>query len=133
MTDCDPCKVLGVFVEAIPSEVPLIIQRGSAFVIECILTDDEGAPINLTGQTVQLTVKTEIGGDQKIFKENGTGEHEDPENGKTRFEFTGAEITDEQGSDRFYWIYEIRRLDGVSEYVHIQGDFVVEPEIGGGS
>lgn len=133
MTDCDPCKILGEFVDLTPSDVPLKIQKGAAFSLDCILTDNAGTPVDLTGQTVQFTVKTDIGGVQKIFKENGPGEHESPADGKTRFTFTGSEITDAQEADSFFWVYEVRRIDGSTEYVHISGDFIVEPEIGGGS
>jgi hypothetical protein len=133
MTICGICgsNVVDDCVSIVPSETCFRMQRGSTTRIDCVLTDGQGEPIDITFDTVTLTIKNYKGGTSKIQKSNAPGSHLDPENGRTVFEIIPADITDPQTGDAFYWVFEVRRIQpgGVSA-VHIEGQFIVDPQVG---
>ncbi|NIQ91000.1 MAG: hypothetical protein GWM98_04620 [Nitrospinaceae bacterium] len=132
---CDACtKVVGAIVAIVPSEICVEIIRGNYTPFEFHILDESGDPVNISADAVRLRIWDEPGGTLKIEKENGPGEHLDPTNGRTKIYIEADDISDPQGSDRLYWVYEVRRLIGESETetkVHISGQFIVEPAPGG--
>lgn len=128
--DCQ--KATGNCVSVVPSEVCLRLVKDADTTFEFILTDGECVPVNITSDSVRLTVKDYPGGTTKITKTNAPGSHVDPENGKTQFKITRTDITDSMTVDEFKWIYEVRRIQaGGDEAVHLKGSFFVERVIGG--
>jgi hypothetical protein len=110
----------------IPSNICLELVKDADTTFTCTLTDGYGNAIDITNDSVVLTVHDYLGGAQKLQKTNLTGEHSDPENGQTQFKIENADIADTLTDERTEWIYEIRRIQsGGDESVHIAGDFIV--------
>jgi len=109
----------------------MVVDADSTFTF--ILTNARGEAVDITGDSVKLTVRDVKGGTLKLQKTNGPGAHDDPQNGKTSFTITRTDITATPADETFFWVYEIRRIDaGTSqEHVHLEGAFVVEPAVGG--
>ena len=117
-----------------PSKICLTVPRDVDSVLTFVLTDGEGNTVDLTIDTVEFTVKDTHDGTVKIDYKNEPGEHLDPTNGRTQIEILKADISsvavpaDESQS----WKYEVRRIDDDDkEALHIEGDFIVEPTVGG--
>ena len=131
MGDC--CTQLNVesCTSIVPADQCLRIYRNTDSTFEAILTDARNEPFDITLDTVVFTVRDFVGGALKIQKSNGPGSHIEPVNGRTSFDILKTDITDAQDGDRFYWVYEIRRIQpSGKETVHITGDFIVDPEVG---
>lgn len=128
-SDCQ--KQTGTCVEVVPSEICLRIVQDADTTFEFILTDGECKPVNITNDTVKLTVKDEPGGVVKLQKTNAPGEHSTPANGKTQFEIAHDDITDVLTVGETCWVYELRRIDAsAKESVHITGNFYVQRSVG---
>lgn len=117
-----------------PSKICLTVPRDVDSTLTFVLTDDDGNTIDLTTDKVQFTIKDKLDGTVKIQYQNDPGEHVDPTDGRTQFIIDKADISsvalpaDESQS----WKYEVRRIDsGDKEALHIEGDFIVEPTVGG--
>ncbi len=119
-------------VSIVPARICMKLLRDTDATFEFVLTNGRGEPVDITLDEVRLTVREYIGGSIKIEKANPGGTHIDGPNGRTRFSFVPGDITDTQGSDTFYWVYEVRRIQpSGDEAVHITGEFLVEPAIEG--
>lgn len=128
MTECFPQDEACVAIT--PSEVCLRIVRGTDSTFVFVLTDGDGNPIDLSSDTVKLTVRDYPGGTLKVQKTNGSTEHLDPTNGRTQFTIEKTDIV-VPGSDMMDWVYEVRRIDGSGkETVHIAGRFLADPQVG---
>lgn len=118
-------------VSVVPSEVCLELVKDADTVFEFTLTDGDSNPVDLTTDTVKLTVKDKIGGVQKLQKTNTPGSHSDPTSGKTRFTIEDTDIIDTLTDKQTVWVYEIRRIQAsAAEAVHIMGDFIVHLAVG---
>lgn len=121
LKDFDKC------VSVTPSEVCLELVKDADTEFEFTLTDGDDNPVDLTADTVVLTVRDYLGGTTKLQKTNAPGGHVNPTDGKTRFWILNGDIVDTLADAQTVWIYEIRRIDAaLLEYVHIAGDFVVK-------
>ena len=128
--DCE--KAAGTCISVIPSEVCLRLVKDADTTFEFILTDGECVPVNITNDSVRLTVKDYPGGTTKITKTNAPGGHVDPDNGKTQFKILKTDISETFDVDQVRWVYEVRRIQaGGDEAVHLKGDFVVDRGVGG--
>lgn len=113
-------------VAVVPSEICLGLVKDADTEFEFTLVDGYNNPVDLTADTVILTVRDYLGGTTKLQKMNGPSGHENPTDGKTRFTILNSDIADTLTDAQTVWIYEIRRIDAaLLEYVHIAGDFVV--------
>jgi len=118
-------------ISIVPVQIDLEVTYKTNFSIECVLLND-GEPVDITTDSVRLTVRDYKGGTAKIQKTNTTGEHAEPTNGKTIFDIAPADFVDDQTDENVDWVYEVRRItSGNEEYVHIQGDFIVKLAVGG--
>lgn len=110
-----------------PAEVDILVSQDADFVIGFVLTDGLGVPLNITGDTIKLTIKDYIGGTQKIQKVNTS--HSDPANGYTIFVIGKTDIA--VSADKLFWVYEVRRIQGGgNEAVHLAGDFIADSAVG---
>lgn len=130
---CDLVAEAEVEVGVTPAPQNVTIVRETDNTFEVILTDGEGEPVNITGDTIVFTVRDKVGGLVGIQISNGPGTHKDPVNGVTEFSITKADTSSASPVHWTYWVFEVRRILAVSleERVHIQGDFVVLPSVGG--
>lgn len=123
-----PCCVneLNEYVSVVPSKIHLELVKDADTEFEFTLLDGYGNPVDLTVDSVILTVRNYRGGTVKLKKTNAPGSHENPTDGKTRFLISNSDIADTLTDAQTIWIYEIRRVDAaLREYVHIAGEFVV--------
>jgi hypothetical protein len=106
--------------------------RGTDNTFEFVLTDGFGNPVDISADEVQVTVRDYYSGDIKIQKANLAGTHLDGPNGKTAFTFTRADLAEAAETETTFWLYEVRRVRiDATENVHIQGQFVIVPAVGG--
>lgn len=128
---CNPCEgILATEVAEQPDQRNLIMQRGTDNTLTATITDGDGRAVVITNDTVQLTVKTGVGGDLVFTKTNAPGSHSDPANGETQFEIDPADTAAASETARTYWVYDVRRIDvSAEERIHIRGDFTVEPTV----
>ena len=116
-----------------PDEQGICITRGTDNVFEVVITDGEGQVIDITLDTIALTLRDKLGGTVQAQYLNLPGSHKDPINGVTEFTIPKAATATASTYHWTYWVYEVRRIQGITdnEYVHIQGDFVILPSVGG--
>lgn len=108
----------------------LSIQRGTDNALEVIVTDGDGAAIDISLDTITLTVKTARDGDLVFAKSNGPGDHIGPIIGKTVFDVAAGDTATASTTATTYWVFDVRRVTaGGDERIHIRGDFIVEPTV----
>ena len=114
-------------ISVIPSEICLEVVKDADTEFEFTLTDGYDNPVDITTDTVVLTIRDYLGGTTKLQKTNAPGSHEIPTDGKTRFSITNSDITDTLTDAQTVWVYEVRRIDAaLLEYVHIAGEFLIK-------
>ncbi len=115
-----------------PAEIAISVLSGTDTTFEAILLDGEGEAIDISADTVVLTVRDALGGTLKIQKTNAPSGHVDPTSGSTSFSVLATDVPDISPAEFQNWVYEIRRVQASGdESVHIQGAFLVEPAVGG--
>jgi hypothetical protein len=89
--------------------------------------------VNISLDTIIFTVRDKPGGAIKIQIGNAPGAHKDPTNGVTEFTVTKTDTLGDSTFHSTFWVFEVRRVRGISgeEQVHIQGEFVIHPSVGG--
>lgn len=98
--------------------------------LEVTLTDGDGKAVAINNDTVDFTVKDDLGGSVVFTKSNGPGDHSAPGLGQTIFDVDAADTATAGATTTTYWVYEVRRTTaGGDERVHLQGAFVVRPAI----
>jgi hypothetical protein len=113
-----------------PACLNLSMMRETDNEIEITITDGDGKAIAIGADTIDFTVKDELGGSVIFTKQNGPGGHSDPDLGQTIFTIAKADTSTASETTTTYWTYEVRRTTAaLEERVHIQGDFVVRPTI----
>jgi hypothetical protein len=115
-----------------PEVINIECQQGTHVTVEFRLTED-GAALDITNDTIKVTVKDGFGGITMITTiTKGPGEHSDPTDGKTLITWTKAMTTTPFPTDELYWKYEVRRVAATSlaEVVYIHGDFKLMPSVG---
>jgi hypothetical protein len=120
-------------IEIIPDNICLEVAYRTNFDLVCVLLAN-GNPVDITFDTVRLTVRDYKGGTVKIQKTNGPGEHTLASEGKTTFSIEPADFVDDQVDENVDWVYEVRRIQpapGNQESVHVHGDFGVKLTVGG--
>lgn len=129
---CEPnCCNLPAGVSLTPSPGTLRVQRGMLVEFDCVLTNAYSEPMDISLDTVVLTVKDNLGGTTKIQKTNAPLTHIDGAQGRTRFEILPGDITETETRRPFSWIFEVRRITpALEEFIHISGAFEVLPEVG---
>lgn len=98
------------------------------------LQDKDGKAVDITTDSVQLTVRTDYGGSVVFSQANGTGQHSTPAQGQTIFILprdTIAAAVLARGTTT--WVYEVRRVDGANEYVHVYGEMLFDAAVGASS
>jgi len=121
-----------VTLDLTPEIVNLEIQQGTDVSIEVQLTK-AALPVDITNDTIKVTVKDEFGGVIKIATKNMTpGNHTDPVNGKTSFSWSKVETTTTTPKDEVDWKWEVRRVlsGSAAEVVYIHGDLRLMPSVG---
>lgn len=114
-----------------PTQQSITVQRGMVVEFDAVLTDAFLDPIDITLDTVTLTVWDFNGGTKKIQKINSPGGHVFPSQGRTRFTINPADITEADNDRQLAWHFEVRRTTPApKEFIHISGDFIVQPELG---
>lgn len=128
---CQPvCEKYAPEVALTPARFSLRIQRGSLTEFDCILTNAFGEPIDISLDTVILTVKDALGGTLKIEKINLPLSHINGPQGRTRFAIEPGDIVDPASYFPIDWVFEVRRVTPVpEEFVHITGPFIIDPEV----
>lgn len=115
-----------------PSQVCVRMLRGTTNTFEFILTDGAGEPVDISPDEVRLTVRDYYDGEIKIQKWNLPGTHLDGPNGRTEFTFSIEDTLEGSPIDITFWLYEVRRIrPGGNEHVHLQGQFLIDPAVGG--
>jgi len=117
-------------IESLPDRCDLAVVRGTDNSFEVTLTDGEN-PIDISAADVKLTVVSEPGESPPVFEQtNAAGSHSDPTNGRTVFSLSKA--TTELASQDLdsFWQFEIRRIEGGEEFVHIEGALTVKRGLG---
>lgn len=120
-------------ISIVPENIALEVTYKTNFSIECVLLND-GEKVDISADSVRLTVRDYKEGAVKIQKTNASGEHTDPTNGKTTFDIAPADFVDVQDDETVNWVYEVRRIQpspGDEETVHLMGDFIVKLAVGG--
>lgn len=115
-----------------PEVINIEAQQGTHVTVEFRLTLD-GAAVNITNDTIKVTVKDAFGGVTMINTiSNGPGQHTDPTNGKTQITWTKTNTTTLTPKDEVYWKYEVRRVQASSlaEVIYIHGDLKLMPSVG---
>lgn len=116
-----------------PEIININVQMGTDVTIEFQLTDNSGAPVDITLDSVKFTAKDAFAGTVKIpTKTNGVGQHSSPTTGKTIFVLTRSELVNTPATDEVTWVYEIRRVFAGSgrEVIYIHGDLILSPSVG---
>lgn len=114
-----------------PSCIDITIMRNNNVALLFTLADQDGNAIDITGDTVRMTVKTDLGGTEVFHLENT--EHTVPESGQTTFilprdTIAAAALT----KGLTCWVYEVRRTvhDTEDQVVHVYGELAVESDVG---
>lgn len=129
---CELTAIDDVSVSVTPAEQNISVVRGTDNTFEAILTDGEGEAVDISLDTIVFTVRDKPGGTVKIQISNAPGTHKDAANGVTEFSISKADITNVSAIHSTFWVFEIRRIrPGGAEQVHIQGEFVITPSVGG--
>lgn len=115
-----------------PEVINLEIQQGTDVTLEVQLTDGSGNGVNITNDTVKITVKDENAGVIEISTISITpGNHTVPASGKTQFTWTKAQTVTLTPKDPVYWRWEVRRVfPSGAEVVYIHGDLLLQPSVG---
>lgn len=115
-----------------PEAALLEVLAGTDVTIEAEILDD-GVASDISADTVEFTAKDAPGGEvvKIATKANGPGDHSTPEEGKTRFTLTAAELALTDPTESETWWFEVRRTreDG-SVIVHAWGRLVVRAAVG---
>lgn len=119
-------------IDLLPATVNIEAMQGTDITIEFQLQDGAGTAVDITNDTVEVTVKDAFGGTTKIPTiTNSAGQHSDPTNGKTVITWA-KEDTAPSPADQVDWVYEVRRVLSGSgkEVVYIQGTLSLFPTVG---
>jgi hypothetical protein len=119
-------------IDLLPATVNIEAMQGTDITIEFQLQDGAGTAVDITNDTVEVTVKDAFGGTTKIATiSNGPGDHSDPTAGKTQITWGKAD-TAPSPADQVDWVYEVRRVLSGSEkeVVYIQGTLSLFPTVG---
>lgn len=118
---------------ALPTEQNIQVLRGTDNDLVFTIKDASGTVVDISLDTVDFSVREGFAGPVRIAKKtNGPGQHTDPTNGITTFKVLRTDIDDEvQPGSSTTWKYEVRLTDGGTgdEFVHFQGDFIVQPAV----
>ena len=120
-------------IDLTPEIITIEAQQGTDVTLEFQLTDANGTAVDITNDTVDVTVKDDFDGNVKIAtKSNGPSEHSDPANGKSIFVWTKTETTTSTPTEQVDWVYEVRRIFAGSgkEVIYIQGTLSLFPSVG---
>jgi len=129
---CELTAIDDVSVSVTPAEQNISVVRGTDNTFEAILTDGDGEPVDISLDTIVFTVRDKPGGTVMIQISNAPGTHKDGPSGVTEFAISKADITNVSAIRSTFWVYEIRRIrPGGAEHVHIQGQFIITPSVGG--
>ena len=118
-------------VSALGSQVTIQMVRDTTQYFQFTLLERElGArvfsPVDLTAAIVTFTVRDRLGGTLIFQKANNPGQHQDNQDGTTRF-MVGT--TDFAAVALAAWttlVFEVRRFEGADQYCHISGDFILK-------
>jgi hypothetical protein len=83
-------------------------------------------PVDLTAATVVFTVRDRLGGTLIFQKVNDPGEHQDNQDGTTRFIVDTDDFAAVALSAWTTLVFEVRRIEGADQFVHISGDFILK-------
>lgn len=114
----------------LPVYIDLLLVRGTDNRFEVTFVDPSlGVPIDLTSETVKLTVRDGFTGTQLLQKTNAPGQHSSPTAGKTILVVTRTEIADAANAAiRKDFRYEIRRIQSNGDQnVYFAGFFQLNP------
>lgn len=119
---------------ALPTTCKLSVLSETDNAFEFTLTDDAGAAVDITNDTVKFTARDRREGTIKIAtKTNAPGGHSTPASGKTRFTLSKTDLSLGTAPDTPQaWVYEVRRIVAVTlqEIVYIEGELYVKPNVG---
>lgn len=104
------------------------VNRGTDNSEAFTIKDPAGDAVNITGDTVVLTVRKDFGGERVFSIENTT--HTTPASGITTFDIARTYIDDEARSQVVeHWVYDVRWYDASTgdENVQYYGRFEVWP------
>lgn len=108
----------------------IFLPYGTDNELVLVVKDEDQKAIDITADTVILTVKDGRGGNQIFQKTNAPGGHSDPTEGETAFAIDAADISTAQPYETTTWRYEVRRTAAGGEIsAHLAGLFIVEPTI----
>jgi hypothetical protein len=124
-------------VSALPVEYDLQVTRGTDNTIEFTFTTAAGVAIDISADTVILTVRASLGSTRLVQLTNAPGSHSSPVAGKTRFTLTDTHLADASNASKLtIWIYEVRRyIGGLSgdQIVWFHGQLELHPTGGTGA
>jgi len=133
VSGCLPCAAADCF-DALPTAQCIEILADTDTELRFRLTDSDGKSIDISLDQVDFTARDTIEGVELLTYSNAPGEHEDAGNGITAFTVLRADINGalDPADESADWVYEVRRIRPAGQqYVHIQGQFLVRPSIGG--
>jgi hypothetical protein len=116
-----------------PEIINIEVQQETDATITFQLTDDLGAGVDITLDSVKFTAKDDFAGTVKIAtKTNAAGQHTDPVTGQTTFVLSKTDLVAAVDTEEETWKYEIRRVFAGSgrEVVYIHGDLILKPSVG---
>ncbi|MCP4568602.1 MAG: hypothetical protein GY841_13580 [FCB group bacterium] len=120
-------------VNLMPSVEDLQVSRDMDNAIQFLYLDGNSDVVDISLDATKITVKDEHAGTTKLQYSFAAGEHEDGENGVDEINITTAEINAAvtPADDSKKWVYEIRRIrPSGQEYVHLTGNFIIQPAVG---
>jgi hypothetical protein len=107
----------------------IVINKGEDKLLSLVITDDGGAAIPLTDQTVRFRCRRNPSDSYLYDLENTSVDHDDAANGLTSFLLTKA-ISIAATSQLYFWELEIE--DEISGFVSIQdekGDLTIKTSV----
>jgi len=118
-------------VSALGSQVTIQMVRDTTQYFQFTLLERElGArvftPVDLTAATVVFTVRDRLGGALIFQKVNIPGEHQDNQDGTTRFMVATDDFVAIPLAAWTTLVFEVRRIEGADQYVHVSGDFILK-------
>lgn len=118
-------------VSVVPSRIDLTIINEADVDLVFVFADSGNRAIDITGNSVQFTAKDRYTGDVKLAEFQASNQTYDPLNGKVIFSFGRSEISAiADPSSVTYFVYEVRRVSGQFQYVHMYGRLIIEPTTG---
>lgn len=114
---------------SLPTRLDQDLVAGTDTTLEFTIMSGDG-PIDISNDTVVVTVMDEEGGAPILAKINPSGQHSDPAHGKSQFTFTDNDTVTGVYSPVRWW-YEVRRISGVTQKqrVHIVGEMRLSPSM----